>query len=151
MKEFATLAATQREAILADLALRLNMPAFIVEKDFWVCWLLGRIFAVPSLGAECVFKGGTSLSKVFGVIQRFSEDVDLSISPASLGWRESELNEAPSVSMRQKRMKKVEAGCAVAVSDRFMPELETEIGRLLGPRQADSGWLVDRSAANWQT
>jgi hypothetical protein len=32
-----------------------------------------------------------------------------------------------------------------------MPELETEIGRLLGPRQADSGWLVDRSAANWQT
>ena len=70
------------------------MPAFIVEKDFWVCWLLGRVFATPRLGASCVFKGGTSLAKVFGAINRFSEDIDLALSPASLGWKESDLDDA---------------------------------------------------------
>ena len=142
MNAFAALAAKQRETVLADLALRLNMPAFMVEKDFWVCWLLARIFATPVLGAECVFKGGTSLSKVFGAIQRFSEDVDLSISPATLGWQESDLDGAPSVSMRQKRMKKVEADCAVAVRERFQPELEATIAAILGQRETGNGWLV---------
>jgi len=40
--------------------------------DFWVCWLLRLIFADPELGGHLVFKGGTSLSKVFGIIQRFA-------------------------------------------------------------------------------
>lgn len=55
----------------------------IVEKDFWVCWVLGRLFEAPSLAPKILFKGGTSLSKVFGLIERFSEDIDL-----ILDWRE---------------------------------------------------------------
>lgn len=61
-----------------------------------MCWLLGHIFATPGLGSDCVFKGGTSLSKVFRAIARFSEDIDLGLSPASLGWKESDLDDAPS-------------------------------------------------------
>jgi hypothetical protein len=57
----------------------------MVEKDFWVSWTLAVLFAHPEFGGQLVFKGGTSLSKVFGVIERFSEDIDLSVSPAFLG------------------------------------------------------------------
>lgn len=49
----------------------------MLEKDFWVSWLLGLLFADPELGPNLVFKGGTSLSKVFNIIDRFSEDIDL--------------------------------------------------------------------------
>ena len=54
----------------------------VVEKDFWVCWTLKQIFEHPTLSKQFIFKGGTSLSKVFGLIDRFSEDIDL-----VLDWR----------------------------------------------------------------
>jgi len=138
----ATLDSERRALIFTELALRLSLPPFIVEKDFWVCWLLARIFESPDLGTACVFKGGTSLSKVFGVLKRFSEDVDLSISPACLGWEEVELEDAPSTSMRQKRMKAMETDCARAVRERFGPELETTVDRLLGAPPDGGQWLT---------
>ena len=55
----------------------------VVEKDFWVCWTLNRLFQSPAMAQKILFKGGTSLSKVFGLIERFSEDVDL-----VLNWSE---------------------------------------------------------------
>ncbi len=103
MKSFASLPAEERALYWRNYANRAGVPEFIVEKDFWVCWLLGRIVATPQLGSECVFKGGTSLSKVFGAIDRFSEDIDLGLTPASLGWNEADLDDAPSASQRQKR------------------------------------------------
>ncbi len=54
----------------------------MVEKDFWVCWVLGRLFDHPELSRIILFKGGTSLAKVFHLIERFSEDIDL-----ILDWR----------------------------------------------------------------
>lgn len=48
----------------------------IVEKDFWVCWMLNHLFS-SELRNKLIFKGGTSLSKVFNLIERFSEDIDL--------------------------------------------------------------------------
>ena len=51
-------------------------PAYLLEKDIWIVWALRTLFAAP-VGASLVFKGGTSLSKAYGVIRRFSEDVDL--------------------------------------------------------------------------
>jgi len=57
----------------------------ILEKDFWVSWLLGLMFSQPELAPFLVFKGGTSLSKVFAVIDRFSEDIDLCLLPEFVG------------------------------------------------------------------
>lgn len=54
----------------------LNLPSIILEKDIWLCWLLETLFELP---IQMVFKGGTSLSKVFNLINRFSEDVDITI------------------------------------------------------------------------
>lgn len=78
MKKVAALSASQRQELFALTAERLGMgsPA-IVEKDFWVCWTLKQIFSHPGLKDKMLFKGGTSLSKVFGLIDRFSEDIDL--------------------------------------------------------------------------
>jgi hypothetical protein len=53
------------------------MTPAIAEKDFWVTWTLDKLFAHPELSRLLMFKGGTSLSKVFGLIERFSEDIDL--------------------------------------------------------------------------
>ena len=51
-------------------------PAYLLEKDIWVVWTLRTLFGAP-FGGSLVFKGGPSLSKAYGVIRRFSEDVDL--------------------------------------------------------------------------
>jgi predicted nucleotidyltransferase component of viral defense system len=54
---------------------RADMNVAVVEKDFWVCWTLRRLFTMPDSPAGMIFKGGTSLSKVFNATDRFSEDV----------------------------------------------------------------------------
>jgi len=56
----------------------------IIEKDFWVCWTLGQLFA-SKLADNLIFKGGTSLSKVYKATERFSEDIDLTIKKDFLG------------------------------------------------------------------
>ncbi len=141
MRSLATQPAEERALYWRRYSEFKNVPEFVVEKDFWVCWLLGRIYATPALGADCILKGGTTLSKVFGVIKRFSEDIDLAITPASLGWLESDLDDAPSVSQREKRAKKLEGDCTEAVRTRFLPKLESVVASSLGPRSAGAGWL----------
>ncbi len=141
MKALALLPVEERALYWRNYSERKGVPGFIVEKDFWVCWLLGRIFATPQLGAGCVFKGGTSLSKVFAAIDRFSEDIDLGLTPESLGWNEADLDEAPSTTQRQKRAKQLQVDCAEAVSKRFLPELEAIVSALLGPCPGTDHWL----------
>lgn len=140
MKAFARLPAEQRALFFRELVLARGVAPVIAEKDFWICWLLGCLFAIPDLRPELVFKGGTSLSKVFGVIDRFSEDIDLSVSPASLGWNETDLDEAPSASMRTKRMKRLEADCIRIVEHRLLPAIDSAIRNSLGEPPSDA-WL----------
>lgn len=86
MDRFANDGAEQRDEAFQEAAARLGMSKAIIEKDFWVCWSLKHLFAVPSFGDHMIFKGGTSLSKVYDAIHRFSEDVDLSPKRAKLGF-----------------------------------------------------------------
>lgn len=73
---FFNLSAETQSALISKTSEQLNMPTMIIEKDLWVCWLLEKIFALP---VQMAFKGGTSLSKVFSLIKRFSEDCDVTI------------------------------------------------------------------------
>ncbi len=83
MNRVAALPASQRNELFSLTAERRGLGSIaIVEKDFWVCWTLKRLFENPELSNQFIFKGGTSLSKVFGLIERFSEDIDL-----ILDWR----------------------------------------------------------------
>lgn len=82
MESVARLSPVERRDLFSETAARKGMAPAIVEKDFWVCWTLGRLFAHTDLSRLLMFKGGTSLSKVFNLIERFSEDIDL-----ILDWR----------------------------------------------------------------
>jgi hypothetical protein len=93
MDRIAIGSATDRRDLFRESASRLGMNPAIVEKDFWVCWILKHIFADSALKDHVVFKGGTSLSKVFGLIDRFSEDIDLILDWRLLGYGQAEGND----------------------------------------------------------
>jgi len=75
--DIANLSNKEREELFSETAKKIGTTDAIVEKDFWVVWVLSKIFADDRLSKILMFKGGTSLSKVFDLIGRFSEDVDL--------------------------------------------------------------------------
>lgn len=75
---FLELEASEQSQIYRALAPKLGRSPVVLEKDVWVCWVLQALFTMPS-ALSMAFKGGTSLSKVFGAIARFSEDVDITL------------------------------------------------------------------------
>src|SRR5438128_6478557 len=86
MNGVATSPAAQRAELFNETAARRGLTVQIIEKDFWVCWTLWQLFSAQGLPAKLIFKGGTSLSKVFRAVERFSEDIDLSFDRADLGF-----------------------------------------------------------------
>ena len=65
MDRVARLAAAERSALFSETAARMRTTPAVVEKDFWVTWVLDRLFQQPELARLLMFKGGTSLSKVY--------------------------------------------------------------------------------------
>lgn len=130
MLGFLKLPEQERRLYIEQAAVRRNLSPVILEKDFWVCWLLDILFK-SDFADSLVFKGGTSLSKVFGIINRFSEDIDLSLSPAFLDLPEV----GTSRNQANKWMTQAEAACEVAVKDQIAPALEATAGNILEPRE----------------
>ena len=122
--EFLNLKPAERAVYFQQAALKQSTLPVIVEKDFWVCWLLGVLFGDAELARQIVFKGGTSLSKVFGVIDRFSEDIDLSISPAFVGIDDDAIVAANTRTQRDRLMLRLEQSCLKAVRERIQPAIE---------------------------
>lgn len=86
MDEFATLPPSEREPYIRETAAQMNVSEVIIEKDFWVCWVLQKLFSLDGVKDHLIFKGGTSLLKCYRIIQRFSEDIDISVSREYLGF-----------------------------------------------------------------
>ncbi len=124
---FLELPVDERRLYIEQAAVRRNISPVVLEKDFWVCWLLGVLFESEFAGS-LVFKGGTSLSKVFGVIERFSEDIDLSLSPAFLKLPEA----GTSRNQASKWMAKAESTCGVAVQNQIGTAMEAAVEGVLG-------------------
>lgn len=82
MKSYLELSSRQQRDILQEAQAGLGIDALFLEKDFWVCVVLNILFREPSLKSCLCFRGGTSLSKVHGCIQRFSEDIDIALPPS---------------------------------------------------------------------
>ncbi|MDY0273593.1 MAG: nucleotidyl transferase AbiEii/AbiGii toxin family protein, partial [Advenella sp.] len=80
MDNFARQSSEHRRIYIEEAAARRDLTPIIIEKDFWVCWTLRRLTNAMQLKGQLTFKGGTSLSKAYGMIYRFSEDIDLTIS-----------------------------------------------------------------------
>lgn len=130
MKTIAALSKDDRRALFTETGARVGLPPFHIEKDFWVCWTLSKLFGDSQAGPHLAFRGGTSLSKCWGLIERFSEDIDLSMARAWFKEAKDPGNPDISKSEREKRLKSLREECRVVIADVLAPMLETAISSL---------------------
>lgn len=126
MDRVARLAARERTELFAESAARMGTTPAVVEKDFWVSWVLSRLFADARLAQWLMFKGGTSLSKAYGLIQRFSEDIDL-----VLDWRMVS-REDPLAERSQTQQNKLNAAIETQAERFIAGELLGQVRKVLG-------------------
>jgi hypothetical protein len=84
MDQVAALPRSDRAALFGETAALMGIRPVIAEKDFWVCWALKHLFGLSGDRPGMLCKGGTSLSKAYALIERFSEDIDVSLDRAFL-------------------------------------------------------------------
>jgi hypothetical protein len=106
---------------------KLGMANQIIEKDFWVCWLLEKLFSIATIRENLTFKGGTSLSKVYSVINRFSEDIDISIEKSFFGFIGDKDPEKVGSKKRNELLKELTLKCQSFVKDELIRLLEDKI------------------------
>jgi hypothetical protein len=137
MDNFAKLAADERRPYLEETASRRNSTNTAIEKDFWVCWTLRHLFSLQAVPQMC-FKGGTSLSKVFGLIHRFSEDIDISLDRAALGFTDKcdLADKAFSKTKRRQLDKQLREAIQNEVTTKILPQLAQSFGSVIGK----AGW-----------
>jgi predicted nucleotidyltransferase component of viral defense system len=126
---------TQRERteLFAAAAQKSGLGAVVLEKDFWVCWILKELFGLPVIGQHLIFKGGTSLSKVFKIINRFSEDIDVSIDRSWLGFGGANEPEAgASNKEKQRRVEALMLACKKKIASELLPALHYVIQAKVG-------------------
>ncbi|MCC6929734.1 MAG: nucleotidyl transferase AbiEii/AbiGii toxin family protein [Gemmatimonadaceae bacterium] len=119
----------RRDLFLAT-AQRLGTPVGNIEKDFWVCWTLGELYHdMPAESPRLLFKGGTSLSKAYGLIQRFSEDIDVTVFRDDLGQSATvEALGAMTGKRRQAKLDAIRDACRAYVSGPLKEVLTVRIG-----------------------
>lgn len=121
MNKFLTLTKEQRAAVFERVGASVGLPMQAVEKDFWVTVILQAVFSLP-VAQHLIFKGGTSLSKAWGLISRFSEDIDLAVNPIALGAAEGNLT--------KKQIKKLRKASSLFVSEQLTPMLCAKINEM---------------------
>lgn len=123
MREFATLPHEDRSDAFMVVAQEKGMHPAIVEKDFWVCWALDYLFGESAFKDSFAFKGGTSLSKGFDLIERFSEDIDLIFDWRLLGYEIKEPWEKRSNTKQDAFVRQINENAGAFLRDRLMPEM----------------------------
>jgi hypothetical protein len=141
MDEFARRKDDDRLAFINEAAARRDVTPIIIEKDFWVCWTLRRLMSVPVLADNLTFKGGTSLSKAYGIIERFSEDIDLTIGRGAPMIVDTLPPMADGISgkERERRTKALKVAAQRYVQEIALPEISEAIAKALG---TEDGWSV---------
>ncbi|KAB0267257.1 nucleotidyl transferase AbiEii/AbiGii toxin family protein [Microvirga brassicacearum] len=133
---------SDRSALFGQTGAALGVADTIVEKDFWVCWTLKRLFELQKKDAPTlVFKGGTSLSKAFSAIRRFSEDIDLSFDRSDLGY----------IGDRDPEKEGLSRKAADRLIEALAGDVEKHIAEMLLPalRDAIMGHLGEPKKAEW--
>lgn len=121
MHKFLILTDSQRKNVYESISYKVNLPAQVIEKDFWVTAVLQVVFSLP-IAEHLVFKGGTSLSKGWKLIERFSEDIDLAVNPVYLGAEEGDLT--------KKQIKKLRKASSLFVIEQLAPMISDRIAEL---------------------
>lgn len=118
MHKFLTLSDSQRKNVFESISHKVNLPVQVIEKDFWVTAVLQMVFSLP-IAEHLIFKGGTSLSKGWRLIDRFSEDIDLAVDPVFLGAEEGDLT--------KKQIKKLRKASSLFVFEKLTPMIRERI------------------------
>lgn len=141
MIEFANLPDAEREIYFQETAERSLLPAHLVEKDFWVCYTLRLLFSDAEIARYLTFKGGTSLSKVYKAIDRFSEDIDFAVSRESLGFTAAAAPDAVSISMeeRKRRLARLSDSCRTWITESLFPTVDQALTNSLSTNR----WSVE--------
>lgn len=139
MDNFAKHNPAERQPYFEETAARRTSTTTAVEKDFWICWTLKHLFELEGV-PELRFKGGTSLSKVFGLIDRLSEDIDISIDRAALGFSGARDLANPALSNTKRKALDEELRAAITdeVNSRILPKLQDRFHQILGK----DGWKL---------
>lgn len=111
----------------------------IIEKDFWVCWILKELFLLEEIKDHLTFKGGTSLSKIYKVISRFSEDIDVSVERAYLGFKDD--TEPANVS--GKKAKSLIADLGEACKEFVQKDLYYKLHKVIEEKIGIVGWKLE--------
>src|ERR1700690_153091 len=131
--EFLKAAPEDRRDVFLGAARRIGTPAQNVEKDFWVCWTLDALFnGLAAGGPRLLFKGGTSLSKAYGLISRFSEDIDITVFREDIGQAATvEELEALSGKKRGARLDAIREACQNYINGPLLEQLSGLLRQLL--------------------
>lgn len=140
MDSVAVLDADERRVLFTETATRAGFAPWIAEKDFWVCWALAQLFALPEHRPRLLFKGGTTLSKVFRVIERFSEDIDLSVNRVDLGFVGDHDPEELGGKARKIALEELSQAVRDYVCNDLLPELRERFSDVLGE---DRSWALE--------
>jgi Nucleotidyl transferase AbiEii toxin, Type IV TA system len=125
-----------RNAPFAETAARLGTAVQNVEKDFWVCWTLDALFNGMDVGSpRLLFKGGTSLSKAFSLIPRFSEDIDITVFREDIGQAvETAALDALSGKQRRIRLDAIRESCKAYINGPLAARLAQHAAAIGGGR-----------------
>jgi len=132
-----------RAELFTETAAKMRLNPALVEKDFWVCWLLKQLFTIKELDGWLVFKGGTSLSKCFNLIQRFSEDIDIAVDFEKLGFTGSRdpRQKGLSHTKRAPLLASMLEECQRYIAETFLAAVTKRVQSILGRE----GWLLEVS------
>lgn len=140
MNTFAALPADERRLAFQQVDAEMGLQALSVEKDFWVCWTLRELFSMSEIREHLTFKGGTSLSKAWKLIHRFSEDIDLIVDKEVLGFGgEAAPDKAPSKKQRKRRLESL----MMAGREWVQGALQTALSERLGATLGDATWQLE--------
>jgi predicted nucleotidyltransferase component of viral defense system len=146
MDTFLTRPTAERTALCQEAGARLGLAAPSIEKDFWACWTLRELFTLDDIGPRLTFKGGTSLSKAWSLIQRFSEDLDVVVDRDFLGFGgERAPEDAPSSTQRGKRLDELRSACQEFVQKRLYRLVAERFQSRIPP---NLDWALDGDAAD---
>ncbi len=132
MRNFAKFTDEKREGVFQAVAAYKGLRLEVVEKDFWVCFMLDYLFNSCKYRKAFVFKGGTSLSKSYHVIERFSEDIDIILDWRKILSEDEEPWDERSKTQQNRFNKTANAKAAAFYRDELVPYLNSDFTAILG-------------------
>src|SRR5574344_782278 len=131
MYNFALMSSKDRDFIFNAVALKTGLTKAIVEKDCWFCLTWDYLFDISKYKGMLTFKGGTSLSKGYNLINRFSEDIDLILNWTCLGVNENEPLQERSNTKQDLFNKELNEKAGIFVKEKLLADLSEGLSNLL--------------------